>query len=422
MIRTSSRLARRLRRAALLMGALMLSLGLAGRGPARGQAADEPALTVPVPDYPEPAQNAWDDYLRAFELLPTGDEAAVMPRELMAEGRSGPRLSWEALEPYQPTLAALREGLPKECLVPPPPPLLQDPTGSVRHNLQFREWTLLLCVEGWLHEQDGDYRAALLGSYLDALKLSQDWARGSGVIGAFTGAACEAEALGQIRTSLAAGQADEAALRELVARLVAFEQHEVPLADTLAWDYQRDRQMLDDVLQDEDSLTDLFGPDGPDRQARVEREAAAARQFMAEHWAQAIALSRLPYRFAGQTELPEPPPGPLADIVPTLPPTLYAAAITRHTAALRATTILAALELYRVGHGGYPEALADLVPGCLARLPLDPYSDEPFCYRRDGEGYLLYSVGPNLTDDGGVPPVERDDLPVEGDLLFDLSH
>ena len=408
-----------MRRAVLLCGALMLSAGLAG-GPARGQAADQPALTVPVPDYPQPADNAWDDYVRAFALLPQGGDLAVSAADLQQEGRLGPRLTWEALEPYQPTLAALREGLPKECLVPPPP-LLRDPTGFVRHFMQLRECARLLCIEGWLHEQDADYRAALLGSYLDALKFGQDCARGSVLVGKLTTTACEALALAQMRTSLGAGQADEATLRELVARLVAFEQHEVPLADTLAWEYQFDRQALDGVLQDKDSLTDLFGKASPKRQARIAREAAAARQFMADDYAQAIALSRLPYRVAAQTELPEPPPGPLADAVSPVPPILYAAAA-RQTAALRATTILAALELYRAVRGAYPGALTDLVPDCLGALPLDPYSDQPFRYRCDGAGYLLYSVGPNLTDDGGTPPPANDSLAADGDLLFDLTR
>ncbi len=33
--------------------------------------------------------------------------------------------------------------------------------------------------------------------------------------------------------------------------------------------------------------------------------------------------------------------------------------------------------------------------------PDDVFSGRPFVYRRKGDGFVLYSVGPNLGDDGG---------------------
>jgi len=60
-----------------------------------------------------------------------------------------------------------------------------------------------------------------------------------------------------------------------------------------------------------------------------------------------------------------------------------------------------ALAAYRAEHGEWPEKLEALVPDYLAELPDDPFTDRPFHYRREGEGFLLYSVGPNLRDNGG---------------------
>ena len=43
--------------------------------------------------------------------------------------------------------------------------------------------------------------------------------------------------------------------------------------------------------------------------------------------------------------------------------------------------------------------MPSLPPGkLLAQLPLDGFSDAPLIYRREGTGYLLYSVGPNGRD------------------------
>ena len=52
---------------------------------------------------------------------------------------------------------------------------------------------------------------------------------------------------------------------------------------------------------------------------------------------------------------------------------------------------------YRQKHGDWPATLADLP----SRPPDDLFSGRPFIYRRTSEGFVLYSVGENLKDDGG---------------------
>ena len=39
--------------------------------------------------------------------------------------------------------------------------------------------------------------------------------------------------------------------------------------------------------------------------------------------------------------------------------------------------------------------------GYLKKLPMDPYSDRPFVYRKTESGFFLYSFGENLKDDDG---------------------
>jgi hypothetical protein len=60
-----------------------------------------------------------------------------------------------------------------------------------------------------------------------------------------------------------------------------------------------------------------------------------------------------------------------------------------------------ALAAYRADQGAYPLKLADLVPKYVAKVPQDIFNDSELHYRREGDGYLLYSVGPNGKDDGG---------------------
>jgi hypothetical protein len=60
-----------------------------------------------------------------------------------------------------------------------------------------------------------------------------------------------------------------------------------------------------------------------------------------------------------------------------------------------------ALAAYRADHGAYPDRLDDLVPKHISQVPKDRYSEKPFLYKRQGTGFLLYSVGDNGVDDGG---------------------
>ena len=81
--------------------------------------------------------------------------------------------------------------------------------------------------------------------------------------------------------------------------------------------------------------------------------------------------------------------------------------------------LAAALAVYRAEHGEYPEKLDDLVFEVVSQLPVDLYSTKPFVYRRDGEGYLLYSVGENGKDDGGSNRLWNGGV-FEGRLLDEL--
>jgi hypothetical protein len=60
-----------------------------------------------------------------------------------------------------------------------------------------------------------------------------------------------------------------------------------------------------------------------------------------------------------------------------------------------------ALAAYHADSGSYPGKLAELTPKYIAEVPKDIFSDSDLHYQREGDGYLLYSVGVNGRDDGG---------------------
>ena len=73
----------------------------------------------------------------------------------------------------------------------------------------------------------------------------------------------------------------------------------------------------------------------------------------------------------------------------------------RANSMLSLAQVAAALAVYRAEHGAYPEKLDELVPGTLAKLPVDIFHGKPLVYKRVDEGYLLFSLGLNGQDDGG---------------------
>src|SRR5207244_4237215 len=70
-------------------------------------------------------------------------------------------------------------------------------------------------------------------------------------------------------------------------------------------------------------------------------------------------------------------------------------------AQLRCTLTALAVERYRREQGHWPASLTALVPGRIAEVPLDPYDGQPLRYRRLADGVVIYSLGPDRTDDGG---------------------
>ncbi len=75
--------------------------------------------------------------------------------------------------------------------------------------------------------------------------------------------------------------------------------------------------------------------------------------------------------------------------------------------------IAIALAAFHAKHNEYPASLDQLTSKYLGTLPEDHFVDQPLKYLKTDDGYLLYSVGDNQTDNGGKSYDEqKDDLVV----------
>src|SRR5581483_1805194 len=90
-----------------------------------------------------------------------------------------------------------------------------------------------------------------------------------------------------------------------------------------------------------------------------------------------------------------------------LPKTIHRAAVDQNFT--DQTMIACALERYRLENAKYPPTLEALSPRFVDRLPSDVCTGRPLKYRllQDGR-FLLYGVGWNESDDGGVMVLEQD--------------
>jgi hypothetical protein len=83
-----------------------------------------------------------------------------------------------------------------------------------------------------------------------------------------------------------------------------------------------------------------------------------------------------------------------------------AEASVRATADARCTVAALACERFRLKHGKFPDALAELVPALLPEVPKDAFTGEPLGYEKCAGGAIVFSVGQNRTDGAG----ELDDI------------
>ncbi len=96
---------------------------------------------------------------------------------------------------------------------------------------------------------------------------------------------------------------------------------------------------------------------------------------------------------------------------------------------LRAARTALAVEEWRLKHGGWPDSLEELVPELLDAVPQDPFSDGAIRYEKTVGGVVVYSVGEDGKDHGGLSQDEvleqrepQEDEPEDWDLPFRLLN
>ena len=86
-------------------------------------------------------------------------------------------------------------------------------------------------------------------------------------------------------------------------------------------------------------------------------------------------------------------------LVPAL--TRSSQAQARHEATLDLMQLGILVEQHKARTGSYPKSLDAIASELGGSVPVDPFIGKPYHYQPSDTGFLLYSVGQNLSDDGG---------------------
>ncbi len=79
-----------------------------------------------------------------------------------------------------------------------------------------------------------------------------------------------------------------------------------------------------------------------------------------------------------------------------------------------------AMHRFHAQHGRFPDALTELTPDIIPVVPRDSYNDQLLTLKKTDNGWVIYSVGPNLKDDAGkLLALEPVDGVMPGDIGFE---
>lgn len=91
------------------------------------------------------------------------------------------------------------------------------------------------------------------------------------------------------------------------------------------------------------------------------------------------------------------------------------------TAQISGDRIFLALAAFKNHYGAYPGTLAELKSRLGWEIPMDPFSENAYVYKPKADGFVLYSLGPDMKDDGGddkgIKKYER-----QGDIVWKIER
>jgi hypothetical protein len=279
----------------------------------------------------------------------------------------------------------------------------------VPHVQEAREVTRLLALDARLRALDGDTEGAVRSSQA-ALNTGRSLGDEPLPVSQLVRAACDRQALRALEQALALGEVSAKSLEELQRQLA--KEAEEPLALTAA---RADRVSMYQCLEamragrfNRAAYGLASGPLGSRGDDLLDRgKARACQAAYLRYHNRVVEAVKLPTEAQQQEALES-----IREPDVRLPKLLEALtrggelprmvkAFYHARAELRCAAAALAAERYRLARGGWPKSLDDLVSDYLPAVPADPFDGKPLRLGHLPDGLVVYSIGPDKTDDGG---------------------
>ena len=363
-----------------------------------------PEVTMPDP-------NALDTYRQAFE------RSAARPGPAWVDGEPTIKESRAYVEGHRQTVKLLRKALDGECRVPAPQGFLDIdlPLGA-----QFRSAARLLAIhKARVDRADGRHLGAARDA-IDTLRLGHDMATQRMIIAVLVGVACEAIGLSSLEQTIPHMSVSDC--RAAIRWLEEAEQERVAFTEVVEGEAAFSRRTFIDLIVEAE--VDL---------AEMERESElppGSMDDLATSWRAMDELIEGALRYAAEPywtpEVPVDVDDALAEFWFGCSMRSMLGSCRMHIARAQALSRLAMVHLaahaYWQDRGQRPDTLDGLVPDYLAEVPTDPFSGKPLrATMKDGQ-FVIYSVGPDRTDDGGKEVEGRIGQENKGDLVATVEE
>jgi hypothetical protein len=289
---------------------------------------------------------------------------------------------------------------------------------------QFRECARGFTAESRLARSRGDYRGAMESS-LDAIELGSRVPVGGCFFARLIGQTCQAIGFAVVETLAPRLPPDE--VEAALQRVRRVRQSWTPLAETLecerttefaCWseafeDLQRQplQQQCETMRVYQDNST-LYGLA---RLALTPRRSALAS--LDQYWRRRVAESKKPFPRRVRVPTPDDPwCRYILSYVEDDPE--YTWKYEWPATQLAILEVALAVRLHHLEHGRYPADLRAIEWRWLPAIPVDQW-DQPVAYRLKGGKPVIYSLGPDRKDDGGLAAnVRHLGKTARGDLVF----
>jgi len=381
-------------------------------------------------EFPDVAreENAAYDYIRAINAYTRWEFEGPQndPRDQTFQGEwpENDAALREYFEQNKKALKHLRAGAQKKACHFPffESPLLKVPPEQIFHQMlsielfsPLRELARFLRFVGVMREHDGDF-AGSLEAYLDAAALGVHVGQDRLLINNLVGVAITQIGRAGIQECATRDQIDENVLLRAQQRLAAIRALRSSYLDMLRSERLFGGLALEAQLASESvggfALFDEEPPRWKIALAEVLVRSAGFQQSVRSYNAEVMdVIERLAERPMAEyvercseevakvgeryfLRLPEVVTGPPSALVESR-------AVYEHDRLdWTVTDVVLALARYKVRHEQYPEKL-EQATGFMLSDGRDPFSGEVLKYRRDGDEFVVWSVGENLVDDGG---------------------